>query len=205
MKNPERLLLLGLLILPACATTDFQTGNPGRYPGGNATVGDLIGAQVTGPDGGVVGALGSALSGQSIANPDPGATYPTAATAYTDAEVRQLLARSLGSGFSGYHWLPDNPDRGRAAEAIGIVYIPLQGAAGNHTIEVGLFRRTAGGFQFAGKVQDLFGHQPRDARFLPDRIELTSTMPRPGDARCCPTGTARWSIDRHSLVATRLR
>ena len=38
----------------------------------------------------------------------------------------------------------------------------------------------------------------------PTRIEVTTTMPAPGDPRCCPTGTARWSIDRGSLTAERL-
>jgi hypothetical protein len=47
--------------------------------------------------------------------------------------------------------------------------------------------------------------EPRDVTFLPDRIELTTTMPKPEDPRCCPTGTASWSIDRASFVGTRLR
>ncbi|HSO82026.1 MAG TPA: hypothetical protein VLR48_05345 [Thiocapsa sp.] len=37
---------------------------------------------------------------------------------------------------------------------------------------------------------------PRDATFLPDRIELTTIMPKTGDPHCCPTGTARWSTPR---------
>ncbi|WP_170164974.1 hypothetical protein [Thiocapsa rosea] len=52
---------------------------------------------------------------------------------------------------------------------------------------------------------DVYGMEPRDVAFLSDRIELTTTMPKPEDQRCCPTGTARWSIDRASLAGTRLR
>jgi hypothetical protein len=54
-------------------------------------------------------------------------------------------------------------------------------------------------------VRDVYGVEQRDVAFLSDRIELTTTMPKRKDPRCCPTGTARWSIDRASLAGTRLR
>ena len=39
----------------------------------------------------------------------------------------------------------------------------------------------------------------------PDHIEATTTMPLPGEPRCCPTGTARWSMERAGLAVTRVR
>jgi hypothetical protein len=119
-------------------------------------------------------------------------------------DIAALLARSLGGGAEAAYWLPDSADPARATEAVGVVYLPVPGSAGSVSIEVGHFARTGDGFALAGRVRDLFGHEPRDSRFLPDRIELTTTVLAPGDPRCCPTGTARWAIDRATLAATRL-
>ena len=127
------------------------------------------------------------------------------AAGYTDAEIEQLLARSLGRDFLMHYLLPNSNDRAGATEAIGVIYLPIQGAAGNVNIKAGSFKRTGNHFQLAGRVHDLFGANPRGARFLSDRIEVTTTMPKPGDPRCCPTGQARWSIERNSLKAHRLR
>jgi hypothetical protein len=101
--------------------------------------------------------------------------------------------------------LADSNEPARATEALGVVYVPIKGSAGSVEIEIGYFRRSGKSFKLAGRVRGLFGMEPRDARFLPDRIEVTTTMPKPGDPRCCPTGTARWSIVRKSLVASRIR
>jgi len=195
--------LLGLSVLPGCIATHPRSGDPALDPVAAAAIGSLLGAppggRVSRPVDGVMGALGAPGNTGSA----PGMVG--SGTAYTDVQIEQLLARSLGRDFAGYHWLPNHPDPARATEAIGIIYPPLEGSAGNFSIEVGHFRRSGADFVLSGKVQNLFGTQPRDTRFLPDRIELTSTMPRPGDARCCPSGQTRWSIQRGSLLATRLR
>ena len=70
---------------------------------------------------------------------------------------------------------------------------------------MGHFSRSGADNRLTGRVLDVYGMEPRDVAFLSDRIELTTTMPKPEDQRCCPTGTARWSIDRASLAGTRLR
>jgi len=191
MNRMKRLFLLGLLVLPACATTDFRSADQALH---------TMGAMAAG-----------ALPGQAIPGDrrPPASGLPTASITggrgYGDAQIRQLLARSLDSGFDRHFWLPDHPAPTRATEAIGVVFVPVSPGASNRTIEAGLFQRVGGDFRFVGKVSRLFGRDPRDPQFLPDRIELTSDMPQPGDLRCCPTGEARWSIDRGSLVATRLR
>lgn len=119
-------------------------------------------------------------------------------------DVQTLLAQTLGAGAEQLYWLPDSIDPAQAREALGVAYIPIEGAAGNVSIAVGYYARGPQGFGLVGPVADLFGAEPHDPRFLADRIEVTTTMPRPGDPRCCPTGTARWAIDRASLTAERL-
>jgi hypothetical protein len=131
--------------------------------------------------------------------------YAQSRTGSTDAKIERLLAQSLGSGFEASYWLPDSEEPAHVTEALGVVYIPIKGSAGSVSIEAGYFKRSGKIFQFGERVRDLFGMEPRDARFLPGRIELTTTMLKPGEPRCCPSGTARWAIDRKSLVATRIR
>jgi hypothetical protein len=119
-------------------------------------------------------------------------------------DVQTLLAQTLGPGAVGLYWLPDSADQRQAREALGVAYIPIEGSAGSVDIAAGYYARGPQGFRFVGPVSELFGQQPRDPRFLADRIEVTTTMPAPGDPRCCPTATARWSIDRDTLAAERL-
>jgi hypothetical protein len=37
-------------------------------------------------------------------------------------------------------------------------------------------------------IEEFFGIEPRDVRFSPGRIEVTTTVLNPDDPRCCPTG-----------------
>lgn len=198
-----------LLVLSACNTMNAQDNKEALYPIGGAALGGLIGSQAASDGnrtkGAAIGAVVGAFAGHGVAQYQKAGSYSGNASGCTDAEINQLLSRSLGGEFDVCHWLPNSKDPARSTEAIGIVYTPIQGAAGNHDIEIGLFRRSGHAFRFAGKVKNLYGLEPRNARFFSDRIELTSTMPKPGDPRCCPTGKAHWSIDRKSLVATRLR
>lgn len=92
--------------------------------------------------------------------------------------------------------MPDRINPAEAREAVGVAYPVISGAAGNTTIVAGYSVRSGDAFVYTGQFEGLFGQEPRAARFLPDRIEVITTMPLPGEPRCCPTGTARWSIDR---------
>jgi hypothetical protein len=115
-----------------------------------------------------------------------------------------LMVESLGANPLASYWLPDNPDPAAATEAKGVEYIEIEGAAGNFNIFTGYFQKGDDGFTFIGEVTELCGSEPRDPLFLADNIELTTTMPKPDDPRCCPTEIARWSIDRKSLAAKRI-
>ena len=46
----------------------------------------------------------------------------------------------------------------------------------------------------APSLDEVFGIEPRDVRFSPGRIEVTTTVPNPGDPRCCPTGQKTFVI-----------
>ncbi len=118
-------------------------------------------------------------------------------------DVGQLLAHTLGSGANRLYWLPDSADPAKAREAIGFAYLPTGGNA--ESLAVGYYARGPQGFGFVGPLDNLFSESPRAPRFLPDHIEVTTTMPLPGEPRCCPTGVAVWSIDRPSLAVTRLQ
>ena len=111
------------------------------------------------------------------------------------------LAAALGPDPVASYWPPDPANR----EAVGVTYTEIEGAAGNVNINTGYFAGGPQAFALAGPVLELYGENPRDPRFLEDRIELTTTMPNPGDPRCCPTGTAVWSIDRKTLAARRIQ
>lgn len=116
-----------------------------------------------------------------------------------------LMEQALGDSraWAAAYWLPDRTDPAAAREAIGVTYPVLEGAAGNTSIVVGYFVRSGDGFAYAGRLEGLYGQEPRGARFLADHIEVTTTMPRPGDPRCCPTGTAVWSINRETRQVVR--
>jgi hypothetical protein len=107
--------------------------------------------------------------------------------------MRALACESISA-----YWLPDSTTPARVSEAIGVLYREIDGQDGNVPIEMGHSSLT-------GRLRDAYGVEPRDVRLLPDRIELTTTMPKPEDPRCSPTGTVGWSIDRASLAGTRLR
>jgi hypothetical protein len=115
----------------------------------------------------------------------------------------QLLRSTLSTtgDVASSYWLPDAIDPVQATEAIGIAYIPIPGSAGSTSISVAYFQKTARGFTAVAAVQQLFGQAPREALFLPDRIEITTNMLGPNDARCCPNKETRWVIDRTTLVA----
>lgn len=110
-----------------------------------------------------------------------------------EAEAR--VAAALGAeDYFEFHWFP-SPD---GAQALAIAYYPIPGAAGNFQIGAGVFALGGGKMTMSGPVE-IYGTEPRGARFSADKIELVTTMPKPDDPRCCPTGSARWAIDRKTL------
>jgi ABC-type transport system substrate-binding protein len=84
--------------------------------------------------------------------------------------------------------------------ALAITHYP--GGGNSAMIGAGLFRIDNGKMSLIGPVE-IFGETPRDVKFSKGRVEVTTTMPKPGDPHCCPTGAARWTIDRKTLAVAR--
>jgi hypothetical protein len=61
-------------------------------------------------------------------------------------------------------------------------------------IFVALFRNENGHFRFYREAPGVFGADPRQATFSTGSISVTTTMPKPDDPRCCPSGQQRWTI-----------
>ena len=121
---------------------------------------------------------------------DPGITAGLAAAFGTTTEVVDSFL------------FPNHPDPAQASEAIGIIYPVIEGAAGNTSINAGVFTRVEGGYALTTPIE-IFGHEPRNVQFLADRWIITTTMPKPSDPRCCPTGTTDWTIMRDTLQVVR--
>ncbi|MBC56268.1 MAG: hypothetical protein CL814_04970 [Confluentimicrobium sp.] len=122
------------------------------------------------------------------------------------ANLGALIGSTLGpyTGDGGAVWLPDSADSARATEAIALLYQSSPTGGNAIQLTTGYFRKGANGFAFVGPLQGLFGMEPQDPRFFPDRIEVTTLTLGPDDPRCCPTKLIRWSIDRTTLRATQL-
>lgn len=86
-------------------------------------------------------------------------------------------------------------------DAIVFVYRDIEGAAGNFDLKVALFIGEASNFKFLRYATNVYGEQPRQPKFSHGLVELTTTMPRPGDPRCCPTGSKRYSIETGTSLA----
>jgi hypothetical protein len=120
-----------------------------------------------------------------------------------DPAIGSALALQMEAGTKiiDSYLFPNDADPAKATEALGVLYTEIEGAAGNFNVDVGLFRRVPEGYQLVGKIPDLYGTDPRDAKFLPDRVMLTTTTLKPDDARCCPSGTTVWTVPRATLSA----
>jgi hypothetical protein len=80
-------------------------------------------------------------------------------------------------------------------DAVVFLYKDIEGAAGNFDLKVALFRGEAGKYRFVRYASDVFGIEPREAKFSNGSVEITTTVPRADDPRCCPTGSKRYAID----------
>ena len=123
------------------------------------------------------------------------------------AFIDPLMASSLDvrPGEGGATLFPDHGDPNVATHALGFHYYESRTGGNAVLLNVGLFRREGAGWIFAGRVEGLFGHGPKDASFPPGRIEVTTTVLKPGEPRCCPTGVARWSVDTATRLVQRLQ
>ncbi|MGC1495838.1 MAG: hypothetical protein WA790_08515 [Sulfitobacter sp.] len=130
-----------------------------------------------------------------------------AALAQDWGNLDRLLFQSLtesGTAEASF-WLPNAPDPAVATTAIGVVYEYIPGSAGNTGIATGVFVRQANGWSFAGEVDGMYGQSPRDAAYFQGGVDVTTSMPGPNDARCCPTMPTRWRIDLGRMKAVKIR
>ncbi|SON56376.1 hypothetical protein HDIA_2835 [Hartmannibacter diazotrophicus] len=79
-------------------------------------------------------------------------------------------------------------------DAVAFLYMQNAGGGNSFDINIWAFKGAAGGFAFDREVQDVFGTEPRNAKFSKGKLAITTTMPKPGDPRCCPTGKKTWTI-----------
>jgi hypothetical protein len=76
-----------------------------------------------------------------------------------------------------------------------LAWVLYSGGGNSAMLDVALFRNQGGRMTYLRSANDVFGGEPRNVVFANGRITLTSTMPRPGDPRCCPTGSQDWTIN----------
>ena len=120
----------------------------------------------------------------------------------------QLIFSTLGAdpgigAIESSTWMPDHADPLAATEAVVFLYYTYATGGNAVGLLVGYFTKVQGTWAFQGPVTELFGLKPRELAFEPEGIYLTTTVLLPGEARCCPTGVARWQIDRESRTARR--
>ena len=79
-----------------------------------------------------------------------------------------------------------------AADALAWGYFATGGSSGDTSIT--LWRNENGRMVFVRSPDDVYGQEPRNIQIARGRITLTTSVPRPHDPRCCPTGEQDWTI-----------
>jgi hypothetical protein len=80
-------------------------------------------------------------------------------------------------------------------DAISFVYSPIKGGNGVG-LSVWVWHDHNGVYQLArnADTDDVVGQDPRNVKFSPGRISVTTTVLKPGEPRCCPTGAKTFTI-----------
>jgi hypothetical protein len=142
--------------------------------------------------------LDDEVAASVVESPAPGPSPGPVTILEDDAGTTSWLARQFGVTAAEYWSVFASNGR----EGLGFLYYHIEGSAGNFALIVGHFRRDGNRYVFTEYVRDLFGSAPRDFEFGSDEILVTTTILAPGDARCCPTGTARNVVNRSTMTAT---
>ncbi|MEO1091133.1 MAG: hypothetical protein AAFX81_10895 [Pseudomonadota bacterium] len=119
----------------------------------------------------------------------PPAAQPGVAGPPSDLDAR--LAADFGPGIYQRFWFPSSD----GTRALAVVYREVAGHGNSAILDIGLYRSAGSGWTLARVVSGVYGAEPRDVRFGSERVEITMTTLRPGEPRCCPTGTTRYAID----------
>ncbi|MEM7745528.1 MAG: hypothetical protein AAF409_17640 [Pseudomonadota bacterium] len=121
------------------------------------------------------------LGNRPTPQPDPAAQD-------RDAVVWRDMAKPI-AGIAWVNVADSNPE-------MSIAFVELPSTGGNAIFrEVFLYRNAASGWERVGKLNKLFGSQPRDAVMRGGEIEIVTTALKDGEPRCCPTGIATYRID----------
>ncbi len=126
--------------------------------------------------------------GASTSDPTREGPYGSAA-ATIQAQIRKARLRDpIVNMFYG-----DLSGQG-TKDAIAFVYHQSDG--NSHSLMTWIWRERNGTYTLARTVpiKEVFGQEPRNVKFSPGRITVTTTVPKPDDPRCCPTGTRTFSI-----------
>lgn len=79
-------------------------------------------------------------------------------------------------------------------DAVVFIYTEIVGAAGNMDLKVALFKGEGDKFRFLRYAPGIYGWEPRQPKFSKGSVAITTTMLKPGEPRCCPTGSKRYTI-----------
>lgn len=78
-------------------------------------------------------------------------------------------------------------------DALAWILYPSEG--NSNLLDVALFRNEGGQMTYYRSIDNVYGGDPRNLVFERGRVTLTTTMPKSGEPRCCPTGSQNWVID----------
>lgn len=80
-------------------------------------------------------------------------------------------------------------------DAVSLVYSPFEGGNGVQ-LSTWVWRERDGAYTLTRtvKINELFGESPRNVKLSPGRISVTTTVQKPDDPRCCPTGVRTFTI-----------
>lgn len=91
------------------------------------------------------------------------------------------------------HFFGDFNGDGRD-DALVVAYYANRGGGNSSEIEVMLFLGTPSGFKFHKTVKDVYGENPRDAKFSQGQVRVTLTTLGRDDPRCCPSKLKEYVI-----------
>ena len=115
-------------------------------------------------------------------------------------------------GFSVYYG--DSTGGGPQADALAFVYYsqdPSGGGNGSY-LAIAYFHRDGGNYRFIKTFPDVVGDQPQitpkvlvkgtTIQFLPGKARFSMVVSRDGDAGCCPTGHADYTLTLDGATGT---
>ena len=121
------------------------------------------------------------------------------AAATIEAEIRR---NDFGGPVMAHVFYGDLTGMG-TEDAIAFLYHPSGG--NSDVLTTWIWRDTENGYELARSpsIVEVFGLDPRNVRFSPGRIEVTTTVMKPDDPRCCPSGEQTFNllVDRTTATA----